>query len=588
MKKKNSIIFLWISFISLLCIQCDDMNDLYQNYIDEGEKIYLGKTDSLIAMSGLGRIQLKWYVNADPKIKETVIYWNMRQDSVVKSFHRTVNGIQADSLVIDNLAEGVYTFELYNRNDEGDRSLISDVQGEVYGDKYLATLKNRTIASMQVTSYDKEKQSSDIEVVWGPGLNGSIGSKISYFKRSSGEYVEVMAAKNEISTILTDVGNRLNSPDDMLKVSTLYSLENTIDILESSSRKEQICVFTASGVRSDYNSDGILTGTVQFDDIIKILRRVSSLSTTDAYDCNRVADASSLPNTFFRLVLKDNNIEIDGYFNGLLNTISNEGTSTFSPEEQSIILKYKYLKSGGAYSIVEEKYLPANISFPVLPIKVFGFGDNKEGHFFTKGDDLMQVDLNGDMWLYRYNEDKTFDEPTLMTTGWAGFTSVFYLPNNRILRYDRNRVDIATIDENYEIISLAWYVGAGWGSLNINRLMPFKNFALIMTNTSGALLKLGISASNGWIGGFDTIGSGFTVYRKIIPFDNSILAIDLSGDFWYMTLSDNFELGNRVKIGSGWNKYVDVIKQGSALLAIDAEGDMWRYDFNPDLSWNVN
>lgn len=108
-----------------------------------------------------------------------------------------------------------------------------------------------------------------------------------------------------------------------------------------------------------------------------------------------------------------------------------------------------------------------------------------------------------------------------------------------------------------------------------------------MTNSSGVLLKLGINANNGWVGGFDSIASGFSVYKKIIPFDNSILAIDNSGDLWHMTLSDNFELGNPVKIGSGWNKYINVIRQGTALLAIDAYGDMWRYEFNPDLSWNV-
>ena len=45
--------------------------------------------------------------------------------------------------------------------------------------------------------------------------------------------------------------------------------------------------------------------------------------------------------------------------------------------------------------------------------------------------------------------------------------------------------------------------------------MPFKDFALIMTNSSGVLLKLGINANNGWVGGFDSIASGFSVYKKI-------------------------------------------------------------------------
>ncbi len=587
MKKIAVLICILFSFISLLFVQCDDMNTLYQDYVDQGEKIYLGKPDSLIAMSGLGRIKLKWYVNADPKIEETIVYWNLRQDSVVKTFQRDKKGIQADSLIIDNLTEGVYTFELYNRNKRGERSLLSSVQGQVYGDNYIASLKNRTVASMQILSFDTEKQSADIEIIWGPKIHDSFASKISYKKRSSGEYTEVLATNDQVSTTILDVGNRLNHPDDLIYISTLYQFENSFDLLETSSRKEQTCVFSVSGVRTDYNSDGIEIGTIHYENIIKILRRVSSLSTTVAYDCNRVAESSSLANTLFRLFLKDNNIDIDGYFNGLLNTISSNGINTLYPVDQKLSLEYKYRKSEGAYAIVKENYLPAAISFPVLPKKVYAFGENSNGHFFTKGDDLMHVDVNGDMWLHRFNNNMTFDEPRLMTTGWGNFTSIFYLPNNRIFRYDRERVDIATIDENYNIISLAWGVGSGWTPLSINRLMPFKDFALIMTNTAGVLLKIGINAYNGWVGGFDSIGSGFAAYHTIIPFDNSILAIDNSGDLWYMTLSDNFELGNPVKIGSGWNKYDNVFKQGTALLAIDKEGDLWRFDFNPDLSWNI-
>lgn len=587
MKKTNILFFILLTLSSLWFIQCDDMDNLYRDYIDQGERIYLGKPDSLIAMSGVGRIKLKWCVNADPKIEETIVYWNLRQDSVVKTFQRDKKGIQADSLIIENLAEGLYTFELFNRNKRGERSLMSTVQGQVYGENYIATLKNRTVTSMQILSFDKEKQSADIEIVWGPRLNGSLFSKISYKKRSSGEYVEVLASNDQNSTIIYDVGNRLNHPDDLIQISTLYQFENSFDLLETSPRKEQICVFTTSGVRTDYNSSGVETGKIKFDNIIKILRRVSSLSSSVAYDCNRVAEASSLPNTLFRLFLNENELSIDGYFNGFLNTISSNGINSFFPNDQKLTLNYKYKRSSGAYSIVEEEYFPANISFPVMPLKVYAFGENINGHFFTKGDDLIHVDQNGDMWVYRFNENQSFGEPTFMTTGWGGFTSVFYLPNNRIFRYDGDRVDIATINENYEITSLAWWVGAGWAPLAINRLMPFKDFALIMTNSSGVLLKLGINANNGWVGGFDSIASGFSVYKKIIPFDNSILAIDNSGDLWHMTLSDNFELGNPVKIGSGWNKYINVIRQGTALLAIDAYGDMWRYEFNPDLSWNV-
>lgn len=166
MNKTPIYIWLCISLFSLFLIQCDDKesDDLYKQYINEGEKIYLGKTDSLVALSGIGRVQLKWYVNADPKIEETVIYWNMRQDSVKKSFRRTEKGIQADSLFIEGLPEGTYTFELINRNKSGYRSLVSTVQGEVYGESFISGLKSRGISSMTVIAYDKEKQLSDIKI----------------------------------------------------------------------------------------------------------------------------------------------------------------------------------------------------------------------------------------------------------------------------------------------------------------------------------------------------------------------------------------------------------------------------------------
>ena len=109
-----------------------------------------------------------------------------------------------------------------------------------------------------------------------------------------------------------------------------------------------------------------------------------------------------------------------------------------------------------------------------------------------------------------------------------------------------------------------------------------------MINDAGILKKISINQSNGWVGGFVDLGSGFNDYWKIIPYDNSLLTIDASGDLWYMTLSDSYVLGRRQKIGSGWNKYIDVIKEGSALLCIDSDGDLWRYDFSPELPWNID
>ncbi|WP_298652135.1 DUF4998 domain-containing protein [uncultured Proteiniphilum sp.] len=588
--KKIQTIFLGILTVCvyLLFPGCSDMNDIHQQYLDREKTFYLGMTDSLVALSGEGRIKLKWYVNADPKIEQTVIYWNMRQDSVVKTFLRKEKGIQADSIIIDNLAEGTYSFELFNKNTRGDRSLYSTVQGISYGDNYRATLKNRAVTTMKILAYDKEKQASDIEITWGTRLYGILGMKISYKKRSSGEHAVVFVRADEPSTVLPDVGNRLNSVEDILEISTLYLLDNTIDTLSTYPLKEQICIYSASGTRSDYGSNGILTGRTSYSNIIKILSRVSALTTTDVYDCNRVAESPNLSNTLFRLMFSStNNIKTEGYFNGLLNTISNVEEGVFIPEQQKLTLKYQILKSGGSYSIVEEEFVPSDISFPVVPQKVYSIGENKNGHFFTQGEDLLQLDKSGNLWVYKPQADKTFGTPSLIASGWTNYASVFYLPNKRIMRFDLNIVDCAIIEDDNYTLRYVPFFGSGWSGLSIDRLMPFKDFALIMTNTSGVLKKIGINQSNAWVGGFVDIGTGFKDYWKIVPYENSLLAIDKSGDLWHMALSDDFVLGSRVKIGSGWNKYLDVIKQGTALLCLDNNGDLWRYDFNPDLSWNI-
>lgn len=574
--------------MSFVFLRCSDMNDIHQKYIDEKETIYLGMTDSLIALSGEGRMKLKWFINADPKIEQTVIYWNMRQDSLVKTVARTEKGIQADSVIINNLPEGTYSFELFNRNERGERSLFSTVQGISYGDSYRETLKNRSIASMKILAYDKNEQTSDVEITWGSRIYETIGTRISYTKRSSGEHTVVFVGADVSTTILEDVGNGLNNPADILEISTRYFQENNLDTIISYPQKEQVCIYSATGKRFDYGNDGTLTGTASYSDIIKILRRVSVFTTTDAYDCNRVAEFPSLSNTLFRITLQNNQAKTEGYFNGLLNTISDVETGIFTPDQHTVKLKYQFLGDGGTYSVIEEELLPADITFPVVPQKVYSFGENKNGHFFTKEEDLLHLDPSGNLWVYKSGADKTFDTPTQIASGWGEYASVFYLPNNRIMRFDLDKVDCAIIEDDDYTLSYVPFFGSGWAGLSVNRIMPFKDFALIMTDVSGAFKKININQSNVWMSGFDNISTGFQNYWKIIPYENAILAIDQSGNLWFMTLSDDFVLGDRINLGSGWNKYIDVIKQGTALLCLDNNGDLWRYDFNPDLSWNID
>lgn len=133
-----------ILLMNLLVIAgCGDMNELHQIYLDRGETIYTGAVDSLEVRGGLNRVQLKWEMNADPRIKDLVIRWNNRADSVVLPIDRSEPervGIFKDSLILDkNLSEGSVLFQLYTRDDLGHTSVLREVTGEVYGDNFAAS-----------------------------------------------------------------------------------------------------------------------------------------------------------------------------------------------------------------------------------------------------------------------------------------------------------------------------------------------------------------------------------------------------------------------------------------------------------------
>ena len=115
---------------------CDDMNDIQSEYADRDERVYLGKVDSLKAFPGFGRAKITWYITADPKIEQTVIYWNQRSDSLVKNVSRSSSGVMKDSIIIENLPEGSTFLEFRNKNSKGEYSLYTSVTATAWGGEF--------------------------------------------------------------------------------------------------------------------------------------------------------------------------------------------------------------------------------------------------------------------------------------------------------------------------------------------------------------------------------------------------------------------------------------------------------------------
>lgn len=129
----------------LLLAGCDRMNDIQEKFASQEEQVYLGKVDSLKCYPGFGRAKITWYIGSDPKVENTIVYWNMRKDSLVIPFHRTTPGIQKDSIIVENLPEGSSLFEFRNTNTRGESSLYSSLTVSTWGSTFADGLQARSL-----------------------------------------------------------------------------------------------------------------------------------------------------------------------------------------------------------------------------------------------------------------------------------------------------------------------------------------------------------------------------------------------------------------------------------------------------------
>jgi hypothetical protein len=123
------------------------MNDLHQPYLDRGEIIYTEKVDSLISFSGKNKIKLQWFLFSDISISKARIFWNKRTDSLDVDISVNSNIREEYSVVIDNLSEGSFSFEVFTLDDFGNRSIPVERIGKSLGDVYQSSLVNRVISS---------------------------------------------------------------------------------------------------------------------------------------------------------------------------------------------------------------------------------------------------------------------------------------------------------------------------------------------------------------------------------------------------------------------------------------------------------
>lgn len=184
----------------LLLAGCDRMNDIQEKFTSQEERTYLGKVDSICCYPGFGRAKIVWYVGADPRIENTVVYWNVRNDSIVKPFNRTAPGVQKDSIIVDNLPEGSILFEFRNTNGKGESSLYSAATVTTWGSDFADNLDSRSITS-KVFDYEASKYVLGLSPC--AAGNSVISSEVHYTD-ASGKKRKVRVGRDDMSVTLPD------------------------------------------------------------------------------------------------------------------------------------------------------------------------------------------------------------------------------------------------------------------------------------------------------------------------------------------------------------------------------------------------
>lgn len=162
---------------ALLCFfSCKKMGSTYEPYIGSGEKIYAVKPDSLKASPGKGRIGLSWLRN--PKVTRAVILWN---DGANRYEHK-IQGQENDrweNVIIENLSEGSYQFEVYTYDHEGNASINVTTSGIVYGDDYGQFLLNIGVKAAVVSK-------ANAYVDWYEAPDDAVAMELTYTDREGG------------------------------------------------------------------------------------------------------------------------------------------------------------------------------------------------------------------------------------------------------------------------------------------------------------------------------------------------------------------------------------------------------------------
>src|SRR5690606_19976587 len=253
---QTNIPVLLAALVGMLLAQCTPIDYHFRDYLDNAEKAYPGRVDSMLFMPGNNRAAIRALISTDPRVERMRITWG--QDGYYETDIAPEDIAGYKQIVIQEIAESIYTFDIRTIDREGNQSIRAELFGRVYGAEYVANLNNRII--------DNVRESEDGLIInWFPESVDStlLGTVVSY-QTSAGDTEEVFTAATLNQTLLPRFSggttfdfNTLFKPDS-LAIDTFFAVRQTIDPADYLVAERTLYAsdnWSVAGLSSENNSD---------------------------------------------------------------------------------------------------------------------------------------------------------------------------------------------------------------------------------------------------------------------------------------------------------------------------------------------
>lgn len=202
MKHIKLIVCLLVVMGALVWVSCKKQDE-WKKYLPAKPLVYPGMADSITTYPGKNRIMLSWLLISDPTITQAKVFWNNRHDSATVAINRKP-GIDTVSIIINNLQETSYTFEVFTYDKEGNRSVPAPVTGKVYGAKYQGTLLNRAVQSVSYSGDTKL-----ITIAWAKPDTVHVGTQLWHTDEQGTDQEITVDAATNTTVIPWQVGSKI-------------------------------------------------------------------------------------------------------------------------------------------------------------------------------------------------------------------------------------------------------------------------------------------------------------------------------------------------------------------------------------------